>query len=298
MGTANRNISLRAMRVFCAAAERESFREAAEALFLTSSAVSHQIKQLETDLGTRLFERTARSLRLTSDGSAFYDDINPLIAEFDSVLSQHARTGQSRSLRISVQPFFASELFVPRLSEFVDQHPAIDISIDTSDESLEKHPGSADVSIRIFKSKPDSLAFDLLFPLRLIPAGTPDLYDSIKVRGGRIVSEFPLVVHESRPKAWQKWERSSRIKLPDHKNVIRLDSMIAVARAAERGLGAALIPKQLSHSWLASKCLVQLFDHELVTADSYYLVYRPEDRHNEDIQMFRNWVLQGFSDHR
>lgn len=284
------------MRTFCAAAECETFRQAAESLFLTSSAVSHQIKQLESELATKLFERTARSLQLTAEGSALYDDIYPLVSEFDSVIARHSQTGPARSLRISVQPFFASELFVPRLPEFIAQHPEIDISIDSSDESLEKHPATADVSIRIFKSKPDSFAFDPLFPLRLIPVGTPDFYDSIEIRAGKIVSDFPLVIHESRPKAWQKWQRSSRIKLPDHKNMIRMDSMIAVARAAERGLGAALVPKQLSEPWLASKSLVQLFDHELVTAGTYYLVYRPEDRENDDIQSFRDWVLQDFAD--
>lgn len=296
MGIANRNISLRAMRVFCVAAERESFRETAEILYLTSSAVSHQIKHLETELGIKLFERTARSLQLTADGNALYDDIYPLITEFDSVISQHKRAQQSRSLRISVQPFFASELFVPRLPEFVEQHSGIDISVDTSDQSLEKHPLTADVSIRIFKKPPDGLACDQLFPLRLIPAGTLDLYDTIEVTAGKITSRFPLVVHESRPKAWREWERSSRIKLPDHRNAIQLDSMIAVARAAERGLGAALIPRQLSDSWFASKSLVQLFDHEFLTDDTYYLVYREEDRGNEDIQAFRDWVLQNFAD--
>lgn len=296
MGNANRNISLRAMRVFCVAAERESFRETAERLFLTSSAVSHQIKQLETDLGFKLFERTPRSLHLTADGTALYNDINPLITDFDSVITEHTRTQQSQSLRISVQPFFASEMFVPRLPEFVEQHPDIDISIDTSDESPEKHPRTADVSIRIFKTPPDALACERLFPLRLLPAGTPELYDAIRIRAGKISSSFPLVIHESRPKAWHQWERSSRIKLPDHANAIRLDSMIAVARAAERGLGAALMPKQLSDSWIESRSLVQLFDHELVTKDAYYLVCRNEDRDKPEIRLFREWTLQTFAD--
>ena len=292
-----RNISLRAIRVFCVAAERNSFREAAESLFLTSSAVSHQIKHLETELGIQLFRRTARSLQLTGEGAALYEDVAPLVSDFDTIITHHTQVAQTRSLRISVQPFFASELFVPRLSEFVKQHPDIDISIDTSDETPERHPGTADVSIRIFRRAPDTLESDPLFPLRLVPAGSPALYDQIKVNSGRIVTELPLIVHESRPMAWQKWERSSRIKLPDHKNIIRLDSMIAVARAAERGLGAALVPKQLSESWFESENLVQLFDHELLTRDTYYVAYREEDRDNEDIQVFRQWVLRKFANH-
>lgn len=297
MAHTNRNISLRAMRVFCVAAERESFREAASLLFLTSSAVSHQIKHLESELGLKLFERNARALQLSDDGRALYDDVIPLISGFDSIICKHSKLQRLRSLRISVQPFFASELLVPQLPEFVERHPDIDISFDTSDESPEKHPGIADISIRIFKTPPAALESDLLFPLTLIPAGSGDFYDSIKVRAGRITSPFPLLVHESRPKAWQQWERLSRIRLPDHKNAIRLDSMIAVARAAERGLGAALIPKQLSDSWIESTSLVQLFDCELLTKDNYYIVYRKEHGDNEDMQRFRNWVLEKFVSH-
>lgn len=296
MASINRNISLRAMRVFCVAAERESFREAAEVLFLTSSAVSHQIKHLETELGFKLFERTPRSLELTKAGRSFYEDIKPLLADFDSVTARHAKTAQQRSLRISVQPFFASELFVPRLAEFVAEHPDLDISVDTSDESPEKHPGTADVSIRVFSSVPAPFASDPLFPLRLVPAGSLDFYDGVKIKSGRIISDFPLVVHESRPKAWRDWERSSRISVPDHNNNIRLDSMIAVARAAERGLGAALVPQQLSDTWFRSSSLVQLFDHELKTRDTFYFVTRKEDRNNKDIKVFRKWVLQNFAD--
>ncbi len=298
MASINRNISLRALRVFCVAAERESFREAAELLYLTSSAVSHQIKQLETELGLKLFERTPRSLELTREGQAFYDDIQPLLVDFDAVTTRHAKSEQPRSLRISVQPFFASELFVTRLPAFVAEHPDLDISVDTSDESPEKHPASADVSIRIFKTVPATLASDLLFPLRLCPAGSPEFYDGVKVRAGKIVSDFPLVLHESRLKAWQKWERSSRISIPDHSNSIRLDSMIAVARAAERGMGAALVPQQLSESWFQSSSLVQLFDHELTTRDAFYFVTRKEDRGNKDIRTFRKWVLQNFAEKR
>ena len=295
MNIQNRNISLRALRVFCIAAQRESFREAAELCFLTSSAVSHQIKQLETELGIRLFERAPRSLTLTVEGRAFYDDVRPAIAELDAVASKHAKTEHTRSLRISVQPFFASEAFVPRLPEFVDEHPDIDISVDTSDETLEKHPGIADVSIRVFSSPPASYAHDRLLPLRLVPAGSPAFRKTVKVKSGRIISKFPLVLHESRPKAWNQWARSSGIRLPDPDDTISMDSMIAVARAAERGLGAALVPRRLSEAWFESSSFVQLFDHELTTKDAYYFVCRKEDSENRDVRLFRQWVLQNFA---
>lgn len=71
--------------------------------------------------------------------------------------------------------------------------------------------------------------------------------------------------------------------------------MIAVARAAERGLGAALIPRRLGEAWFESASLIQLFDHELQTKDAYYLVCRKDDCDNNEIRVFREWVLQNFT---
>ncbi len=295
MTTTSRHISLREWRTFCAAAENSSFREAAEKLHVTASAVSHQIKNLETELGKRLFERGSREISLTPDGELLYDDVRPLLRKLEEVSHRHGLSARN-SLRISVQPFFASELFVPRLAKFRELHPGIDITVDTSDESSEKHPAAADVSIRVFTAPPPGLRSDTLFPLRLVPAGSPAFYDGIKLVGKRIVSEFPLVIHDSRPRAWKQWERSSGIAVPRDARVVRMDSMIAVVRAAERGLGAALVPVQLSDAWFGTSRLVPLFDHELVTKDTYYLVCGDSAADDENVKLLRNWVLREFGD--
>lgn len=290
----NRNISLRGLRTFCVAAERASFRDAADRLFITASAVSHQIKNLEEELGQKLFERTSRSLTLTEAGRSLLDDIKPLITRLDEIAARHRVSATRSSLSISVQPFFASEVFIPRLAEFTRDHPDIDIKVDTSDESAEKHPATADVSIRVFKSPPEGLSSDRLFPLRLIPAASPDLRRKIEVNRTSITGDVPLLVHDNRPKAWRQWQQSSGVQIPQDASIIRLDSMIAIARAAERGLGAALVPVQLSDAWFESGSLVPLSDHELVTRDAYYFVCRPGDADNETIQTLRTWVLQNF----
>jgi LysR family glycine cleavage system transcriptional activator len=111
-------ISLRGLRTFCVAARYESFRTAGEELFITASAVSHQIKSLEEELGEPLFDRTSRELSLTETGKSFYEDVSPLIEQLDAEVAKYKKGATSSSIRISVQPFFASEFFVPRLSEF------------------------------------------------------------------------------------------------------------------------------------------------------------------------------------
>lgn len=298
MTPSNRNISLRGLRTFCVAAEHASFRVAAERLFITASAVSHQIKNLEEELGQKLFDRTSRSLTLTDAGRSLLDDMKPLITRLDEVAARHRAAATRSTLSISVQPFFASEVFIPKLPEFTRDHPDIDIRVDTSDESAEKHPATADVSIRVFKSAPEGLSSDRLFPLRLVPAASPELRKKMVVDNESIVGDVPLLVHDNRPKAWRQWQQSSGVTIPRDASIIRLDSMIAIARAAERGLGAALVPVQLSDAWFESGSLVALSDHELVTRDAYYFVCRPGDAGNQTIQTLRSWVLQNFDDSR
>ena len=108
--------SLRGLRTFCVAARHESFTLAADELFITSSAVSHQVRSLEQELGVQLFERGSRELKLTETGKAFFDEVQPVIERLDDIARSYRTDVPSRSIRISVQPFFASEYFVPRLS--------------------------------------------------------------------------------------------------------------------------------------------------------------------------------------
>ena len=295
MAAWNRNVSMRALRAFSAAARRESFREAADDLFLTASAVSHQIKQLEDELGVHLFVRRPRGLRLTDAGRALLEDLLPILEDLDTIIERNSERGSQSPLRLSVQPFFASELLVPRLSEFLAHHADISVNVDTIDDDSDALDSSADISIRLFESPPRGVQHDLLFPLRLVPVGSPSVYDSIRVVSGRVVSRLTLILHNSRPKAWRQWQRSSGISLPRDARTVHLDSMIAVARAAEQGMGAALMPARMCNSWIESGTLVPLFDHELELKEAYFLVSQADESPRKDIEAFRQWMLRTFA---
>jgi len=292
---AKANISLRGLRTFSIAARCGSFRKAGEELFITASAVSHQIKSLEDELGELLFDRNSRELSLTETGKSLYEDVSPLIEQLDTVAASYKKGGISSSIRISVQPFFASEYFVPRLSEFAAKHPEIDIQVGTSDESAEKHPADADLSIRLFRSPPPDMPSNLLFPLRMLPAGSPDFMKSMKVKNKKIVSDFPIIVHESQPKAWADWVKASGIQIPESTKVIRLDSMIAVVRAAQRGIGAALVPVPIGQLWFDEGSIVRLFNKELVADVSYYLVTKQERSSDRSVMLLRDWIVKNFA---
>ncbi|MEM7431877.1 MAG: LysR substrate-binding domain-containing protein [Pseudomonadota bacterium] len=184
---------------------------------------------------------------------------------------------------------------MPKLSEFTERHPHIDILVRTSDESEEKHPTDADLSIRLFKSPPKGLESTPLFPLRMAPTGSPDFKKSLQVKNKRIVSPFPLLVHESRPKAWKQWSQAAGIDLPADSKVTRLDSMIAVVRAVERGIGAALVPVPIADQWFRQGSIVRLFDDELVADTRYFLVSHPDSSELPEIRLLSDWIVDTFS---
>jgi LysR family glycine cleavage system transcriptional activator len=288
--------SLRGLRTFCVAAAHESFRSAADELFITPSAVSHQIRNLEEELDVQLFDRSARDLKLSDAGRELYEEIHPIIEQLDAALARFGGRTAKSTIRMSVQPFFASEYFVPRLGEFTTANPEIDIQVKASDESAETHPADADMSIRLFRSPPPGLKSRRLFPLRLVPAGSRALAKTVRVEGGTIVSDFPVIIHETYPKAWKDWSRTSGIKLPANSKVTRVDSMIAVVRAVEQGIGAALVPVPLADQWFSQGTITRLFDDELIADSSYYLVWAADRAGDEALSRFRRWILQKFTD--
>src|SRR5690348_17671378 len=158
---------LRNLRAFCVAARHRSFKSAADELFLTPSAVSHQMKEQEDSLGVRLFERKTRALDLTTAGHTLLDEVEPLLEALDKTLTQVARRSGRHTLRVLLPPFFASELFIPRLASFCAAHPDIDIQMDTHDPRPATHPPTADVSILLADSVPQGLKASRLFSLSL-----------------------------------------------------------------------------------------------------------------------------------
>jgi LysR family glycine cleavage system transcriptional activator len=285
---------LRNLRAFCVAARHRSFKFAADELFLTPSAVSHQMKELEDALGVRLFERKTRSLELTTAGHTLLDEVEPLLDALDRSLAQIARRNGRQTLRVLLPPFFASELFIPRLTSFCAQHPEIDIQIDTRDPRPSIHPPTADVSILLADTEPQGVRSSRLFSLNLTAVCSREHAATVARLGSDVFREMALIVHKARPFAWTSWAQEIGLETPEPKNVIELDTMFAVVRAAERGIGVALVPSVLCDSWFRSGALVRIFSVELATQDTYFLVSRPRDADKPEVQAITRWALEQF----
>jgi LysR family glycine cleavage system transcriptional activator len=285
---------LRNLRAFCIAARHCSFKIAADELFLTPSAVSHQMKELEETLGVRLIERKTRALELTTAGHTLHDEVAPLLDALDRSLTQFTRRHRRRSLRMTLPPFFASELFVPRLATFCTAHPDIDIQIDTSDPHPTLHPPTADVSIVLADAPPAGMNAAKLFALKLAAVCAKEQASAVMRLGREVFRETALIVHRPRPFAWANWAQEVGLDAPEPKNIIELDSMFAVVRAAERGIGVALVPTALCGAWFATGALVRIFSIELALSDTYYLVSRPKDAEKHAVKAVTEWALEEF----
>ena len=285
---------IRGLRSFCIAAKCLSFKHAASQLFLTPSAVSHQIKQLEEQVGFNLFERQTRAIKLTTSGKKFYNAVQPIIHELEATIGRFTATEENKTITITLPEFFASELFIPKLSVWTEENPTINLQLETV-KSANQTNIPAELSIVLANGKPNGSIVHELFPIRYAPACNKNLYKKWSSLGYDALKEVPLILHQSRPWSWHQWADRVDIEDFDPKQIIQFDSMFGVARAAQQGMGIALIPLPMSKSWFSEQLLVKLFDHELVTNDKYYLIRHENINEGSELDTFATWIKQEFS---
>lgn len=290
----SRTPPLRTLRAFCVAARQGSFKVAADDLFLTPSAVSHQMKELEELLGVQLFERKTRALELTTAGHTLLEEVEPLLEALDRSVTQIARRSSRRRLRVVLPPFFASELFVPRLPAFCAAHPDIDIQIETRDPRPSAHALTSDVSVLLADVPPQGLKVTRLFSVKLVAVCAREHAATVARLGGNLFRELALIAHKPRPFAWNNWAEEAGLETPEPKNVIELDTMFAVVRAAQAGLGVALVPEALCGSWFSSGALVRVFPVESFAGDTYYLALRAKDAEKSEVAALTQWIVEEF----
>ena len=287
-----RTPSLKAIKTFQIAAKHTSFAVAADELCITPSAVSHQIKTLETQLGLPLFSRSARALALTDAGARYLEQIDDLFMRLESVTEQlRARFGRS-SVRLHVPAYFASEMLLPRLSEFSQLHDGIDLRIDTSGNGGRNHVAEADISVVVGTGPWNGLVAHPLFAQTMVPACSPELLAEKPVRRYEDLNAHTLLVHEARREDWDRWASAVGMKELRPTQIVRIDSMSAATRAAEKKIGIALLPAELSRRKFTSGRLVRVFDDELVTQENYTLLLRTEDENRDDIRALCAWLIE------
>ncbi|KTF18279.1 LysR family transcriptional regulator [Pseudoalteromonas sp. H105] len=284
---------IRGLRSFCFAARTLSFKEAANQLYLTPSAVSHQIKQLEEQLGIELFERQTRSIRLTAAGKNFYDSVSPLIKALEKTINEFSQLQENVNISITLPEFFASELLMPKLSEWTTEHPNTNLQLNTM-KTRKELTRQSDLSIVLSSSKPIEGVVHELFSLSYSPACNKHNWQIWQDKPLQALNELPLILHKARPWAWHQWAEHAGIDDFSPKQIIQVDSMFGVARAAQQGMGIALIPLPISQTWFDEQWLFSFTDLPLKTKDKYYLVQHEPSESNASLELFIKWILDTY----
>lgn len=286
--------SLKFLKTFHIAAKRQSFKAAADELCVTASAVSHQIKTLESQLGLSLFQRGAHSLTLTEAGAHYLENLDSLFSRIESITEQLCARYSRSIVRLQVPPFFASELLLPHLNYFSQMHPEIDLQIATRMLPQAEHAPDADVSVIVGSGPWPDLQTVNLFPQSFVPACAPELLPKLRISDAADLAAHTLIVHNSRVALWDQWAAMHGVHELKPKQLIRFDSMSAAVHAAETGVGIALVSTPLAAARFAAGTLIKVLKAEIPTGENYFLVVRGADHERPAVRTLMHWLAQQF----
>lgn len=286
---------LNTLRAFEAAARFESFNRAAQTLHITPSAVSHQIRQLEEDLGSELFDRLPRKVRLNALGRRFLVPVREALGQLASAAEQIRQPEESNLLTLSCTPSFLVGWLVPRLSDFHHAWPDIEVRLDTSPQLVDLHTSDVDACVRYAPSAqafPD-LEAHWLFGEELVPICSPSMVGE----GGVLqkpedLARVTLMHSFSRAGQWRNWLRAAGIEGVDTEQGPRFSTDSIAVEAAASGLGVALASRIVVAKQLAEGRVVIPFDVGFCHDYGYFFVYPPASAGERRIAAFRDWILQ------
>ncbi|WP_168204151.1 transcriptional regulator GcvA [Aliikangiella coralliicola] len=294
----NRLPPLSALRGFEAAARLNSFSKASSELFMTQSAISHQVKLLEDYFGQPLFKRVNRTVEVTDAGIDFLKTTQLVLGQLQKGAIRLEFFNKPGLVVLTTPPSFANKWLMSRLHEFNSQNPDLNVWVYTkySQEELEH----AEVDLAIWHGTGEWTGVE---KIKLFDDKVTPLYSPKLLTGEQQISEpedlknFPLIHVEQveRREDWQAW--FSMLGLGEVSTVLGYnfnDSSLALDYAVS-GQGVVLGSTILAKDLIESGELIKPFDSYLNTELDYYLVYRKEKVEFENVERFRRWILAEFN---
>ncbi|MEZ8105308.1 transcriptional regulator GcvA [Vibrio clamense] len=282
---------LNSLKVFEAAARHLSFTRAAEELFVTQAAVSHQIKALEEFLALKLFRRRNRSLLLTEEGQGYFLDIKDIFTSLAEATDKVLERSEKGALTISLPPSFAIQWLVPRLSDFNQQQPDIDVRIKAVDMDEGSLTDDVDVAIYYGRGNWPGLRADKLYQEFLIPLCSPSLLLSNKPLETLTDINHHTLLHDTSRKDWKSFVKQNSIEGVNVNQGPIFSHSTMVLQAAAHGQGIALGNNVLAQPEIEAGRLIAPFDEILVSKNAFYVVCHDKQADMGRIATFRDWML-------
>lgn len=285
--------SLSALQAFEAAARHLSFTKAGEDLSLTQSGISRQIANLESHLGLRLFDRSGSRLVLTDAGAAYFQDIKHVLDKLEAVSTDLVRGWKlDASLMIGTHPTFAARWLAPRLPDFMQRHPEVQVEIAPIGFDLDLAETRIDVAILRGSGSWRGARCEELFPEELSVVASPQVMPTDEARRQIDFTAQPTLQNSSRPRLWLQWLRASGLQHTGTIQGVRFPHSEMLIRAAVSGLGLAVVPDLYVEQEIARGELHRPFGAPVRSGLSFWLAVPERKMQRRDVGLFRHWLLR------
>lgn len=291
------SLSLDLLRAFEAAARQRSFTAAAVELGTTQPAISQQIKRLEEQLATRLFDRIYRGIELTEAGIVLFEQVQLGLQNIDAGLAAISAQDQHEVLQVATDFAFAAYWLMPRLHRFHAANPNVDVSLVTSERSHNMLRSDIDIAVLFGEGRFKQGESHWLFSEEVFPVCSPLL---LKDRALPLpvpsLLELPLLhLRGENSSNWFDWSgvfRELGITSAPAPGQLRFDNYTLLIQAAIGGQGVAIGWRHLVDNLLAEGLLCRPIAATVISRLGYYVVLPQRKRRGELIHRFVDWLMQ------
>jgi LysR family glycine cleavage system transcriptional activator len=280
-------VPLGALQTFVVAARAQNLSRAAEQLHLTVSALSHQMRALESRLERELLVRGPRGVSLTAAGQRLFDAVAPHFDAIEQALAaQRPRSGQA--LTVSLMASVASSWLLPRLPRFVAAHPEIELSLQSSTQLVDFARDEVDCALRFGRGQWPGVEAELLFREAITPVASPALLARLGKPRLSELGSWPLLGDPGQ--RWQLWFAAHGGRMPK-RFVANFSDSETLTRAAVEGVGVALGRITMVRPLLETGLLVQPWKKTLPADYAHYFVWPARSRSHAGVLAFRAWLF-------
>lgn len=288
--TAARIPPIQALVAFETLARLRSVTQTAEELSVTPSAVSHRIRQLESQLGTRLFSRA--DFTLSPEGARNLLRVREALDALSQVPSQTRAGPAPPRIRLGVTPTFSRQLLLPRLALFRHAYPEIELTLLVTIPGENLMAEEADLEIRFGTGTfPDRESMHLQADT-VCPVCSPDYLHELGPVDGFATLEAITAARLIRTplEPWRTWFRACGLSLPEPSSGAQFNDLGLVLDAAVSGFGVALMRLKLGRNWVESGRLVRLSTESVASPHHYFLCWRPGTLERWECAAFAEWL--------
>ena len=285
--------SLNGLRAFEAAARHLSFTLAASELNVTQTAISHQIRRLEEELGIRLFIRKNRALALTPQARDYLPGVRAAFNDLRLATDRLLRKDDDNVLTVSTLASLAAKWLLPRLTAFQEAHPGIDVRITTSTTLVDFKNGDVDAAIRYGRGNWPGVRAEWLMADEAFPVCSPALLDGKRpLHTPEDLRDHVLLHTTTNSDDWRQWLTAAGLPSDVSKQPgITFDLILMTVQAAIDGIGVAMGRTSYVQDDIAKGRLVVPFNIALPADAGFYLVSPEGAAEPPKLKAFRQWLI-------